>query len=117
MKLLWIRAVSLVIIVLLALPLPAMAQISNDAGEKQPLSKEQLAQLLAPVALYVKHPDGVCGKGDPTVGLPGKSTIRRTGRLVANRLSPTSPTSPIRGGNTKRLEGRRPIILGVFLPQ
>jgi hypothetical protein len=52
MKLFLTRTVSLFFLVLLALPLPIMAQNGNEADEKQPLTTEQLTQLLAPVALY-----------------------------------------------------------------
>ncbi len=51
-KLIWVSAVSAVIFVMLALPLPAMAQNGDDAEEAQTFSQEQLAQLLAPIALY-----------------------------------------------------------------
>ena len=45
------RIVSLVTAVLLALPLPAMAQNGGDTSQKQ-FSSEELAQLVAPIALY-----------------------------------------------------------------
>lgn len=46
-------AVSLVILVMLALPLPAMAQNDETVEEtQQTFNREQLAQLLAPIALY-----------------------------------------------------------------
>ena len=50
-KSLWMCAVSLFIALLLSLPLLAMAQQGDDAPQKK-LSKEELAQLLAPIALY-----------------------------------------------------------------
>ncbi|WP_298272332.1 DUF3300 domain-containing protein [Geobacter sp.] len=46
----WMRAVSLLVIVLLTMPMATMAQ--NDGNERENFSKEQLAQLLAPIALY-----------------------------------------------------------------
>lgn len=51
LKSLWMRAVCLFVAVLLALPLEAMAQQGDDAPQKM-LSREELAQLLAPIALY-----------------------------------------------------------------
>ncbi len=51
-KSLRIRAVTLFILILLALPTLSVAQTGSSAGDRQPLSQEQLAQLLAPVALY-----------------------------------------------------------------
>ncbi len=50
-KSLWMRAVGLFTTVLLALPLPSMAQTGGEAPEKK-LTKEELAQLVAPIALY-----------------------------------------------------------------
>jgi hypothetical protein len=47
----WMRAVTLFIAILLSLPLQAMAQQEGEAPQKK-LSKEELAQLLAPIALY-----------------------------------------------------------------
>jgi len=46
------RAVSLFITILLALPLQAVAQGVGDAPQQKKLSNEELAQLLAPIALY-----------------------------------------------------------------
>lgn len=43
---------SLVIFVMLALPFPTMAQNGGNGEEAQTFSQEQLAQLLAPIALY-----------------------------------------------------------------
>ena len=53
----WMRTVSLVTAVLLALPLPAMAQNGGDPSQQAPSSQiqfspEELAQLVAPIALY-----------------------------------------------------------------
>ena len=48
---LWMRAVSLCIALLLSLSFQAMAQQGDDASQTK-LSKEELAQLLAPIALY-----------------------------------------------------------------
>lgn len=53
----WMRIVSLVTAVLLALPLPAMAQNGTsvspqDAQSRRHFSQEELAQLVAPIALY-----------------------------------------------------------------
>ena len=54
----WIRPVSLVTAVLLALPLPAMAQNGGNSSQQQAqpaqkqFSQEELAQLVAPIALY-----------------------------------------------------------------
>src|SRR5512144_1287369 len=50
-KLSWMRILSFFIAMLLALPLQALAQAEGDAPQKK-LSKEELAQLLAPIALY-----------------------------------------------------------------
>ncbi|HTY21390.1 MAG TPA: DUF3300 domain-containing protein [Geobacteraceae bacterium] len=50
-KSLWMRAVSLLVALLLSLPLEAMAQQEGGAPQ-QMLSREELAQLLAPIALY-----------------------------------------------------------------
>jgi hypothetical protein len=47
-----VRGVSLVIFVMLALPFPTMAQNGGNGEETQTFSQEQLAQLLAPIALY-----------------------------------------------------------------
>ena len=46
----WMRGVSLLTVVLLAMPLGALAQDDDRGGEY--FSKEQLTQLLAPIALY-----------------------------------------------------------------
>ncbi len=46
------RLVSLMIIVVLALPLPGLAQDAGNAAPSPSFSKEQLAQMLAPIALY-----------------------------------------------------------------
>lgn len=46
------RSVSLLIIVLLALPLPGLAQGEGGAAPPASFTKEQLAQMLAPIALY-----------------------------------------------------------------
>lgn len=57
-KSLWMRSVSLVTAVLLALPLPAMAQYDGNPSQQQAspdrkqFSPEELAQLVAPIALY-----------------------------------------------------------------
>ena len=51
-KSIWMRAVKLIITVLLALPLPTIAQTNGDTAVKQVFTQEQLAQLLAPIALY-----------------------------------------------------------------
>ncbi len=49
----WMRTLCLITAVLLALPLPAMAQIDNDPSQPQKqFSQEELAQLVAPIALY-----------------------------------------------------------------
>ena len=48
---LWMRAASLFIAFLLAIPLQVMAQPAGDSSPKK-LSQEELAQLLAPIALY-----------------------------------------------------------------
>jgi len=50
-KSLWMRTVILIIAALLVLPFMAMAQEEGGAAQKK-LSKEELAQLLAPIALY-----------------------------------------------------------------
>jgi len=46
------RLVGLLIIVLLAMPLPGLAQGEGGAVSSASFSKEQLAQMLAPIALY-----------------------------------------------------------------
>lgn len=46
----WIRVVSLLVIVLLTVPMVTLAQ--DDENETANFTKEQLAQLLAPIALY-----------------------------------------------------------------
>jgi hypothetical protein len=46
------RSVSLLIIVLLAAPLPGLAQGGGGAAPSASFTKEQLAQILAPIALY-----------------------------------------------------------------
>lgn len=50
-KQLWMPVISISIAILLALPLQPLAQ-SNSNAPQQKLSKEELAQLLAPIALY-----------------------------------------------------------------
>ena len=50
-KLLWMSVVSISLAILLALPLQSLAESNNNAPQKK-LSKEELAQLLAPIALY-----------------------------------------------------------------
>jgi len=50
-KTLWMCTVGLFIAILLAAPLQSMAEPGSDASQKK-LSKEELAQLLAPIALY-----------------------------------------------------------------
>lgn len=50
-KQLWMPVVSISIAILIALPLQSLAESNNDASQKK-LSKEELAQLLAPIALY-----------------------------------------------------------------
>lgn len=50
-KSLWMRGAIFFITLLLSLPVQAMAQQEGDAPQKM-LSKEELAQLLAPIALY-----------------------------------------------------------------
>jgi len=50
-KPLWLSAVLLLFALLLALPMQAMAQQESEGSAKK-LSKEELAQLLAPIALY-----------------------------------------------------------------
>ncbi|UFS70250.1 DUF3300 domain-containing protein [Geomonas sp. RF6] len=50
-KALWLRIATLLAAVLLALPLLALAQDSDNTPQKK-LSKEELGQLLAPIALY-----------------------------------------------------------------
>lgn len=50
-KLLWLWVVSLLLSVLIALPMQSMAE-SGDNAQQNKLSKEELAQLLAPIALY-----------------------------------------------------------------
>ncbi|BCS52875.1 DUF3300 domain-containing protein [Geobacter sp. SVR] len=56
LKSLWMRAVSLFIALLLAVPLPVTAQQDQQPQQGQApqkkLSKEELSQLLAPIALY-----------------------------------------------------------------
>ena len=54
LKSLWMRAMSLFIAILLFLPLQAMAQQGQQAGDvaQKKVSKEELAQLVAPIALY-----------------------------------------------------------------
>ena len=58
LKSFWMRTVSLVTAVLLALPLPAMAENGATPSPQQPApakklsTQEELAQLLAPIALY-----------------------------------------------------------------
>jgi hypothetical protein len=51
-KTIWMSAVATVIFVMLALPLPAIAQTGDNSEEAHTFSQEQLAQLLAPIALY-----------------------------------------------------------------
>jgi hypothetical protein len=51
LKSLWMRAIGLFIAILLALPLQVMAQNEGDASRKM-LQKEELVQMLAPIALY-----------------------------------------------------------------
>ncbi|MEN6373937.1 MAG: DUF3300 domain-containing protein [Smithella sp.] len=50
-KQLWMPVVSISIAILFALPLQSLAESNNNAPQKK-LSKEELAQLLAPIALY-----------------------------------------------------------------
>ena len=50
-RFLWMWSAGLLIAILLSLPLHAAAQEGGDAAGKE-LSKEELAQLLAPIALY-----------------------------------------------------------------
>jgi hypothetical protein len=50
-KTLWLHAVRLLIVIMLAFPLQTMAEPGSDASQKK-LSNEELAQLLAPIALY-----------------------------------------------------------------
>lgn len=50
-KMLWIPVVSILLAIMLALPLQSLAQSNNNASQKK-LAKEELAQLLAPIALY-----------------------------------------------------------------
>src|SRR5512136_3307271 len=50
-KLSWMPVVSISIAILLALPLQSLAESNGNAPQKK-LSKEELAQLLAPIALY-----------------------------------------------------------------
>ena len=47
----WLRAVSILVVILFVLPLQSLAQQEGEAPQKK-LSKEELAQLLAPIALY-----------------------------------------------------------------
>lgn len=54
---LWFRSISLYIILLLAVPLPAFSQVgegdqSRQEAQQQRFSQEELAQMLAPIALY-----------------------------------------------------------------
>ncbi|MFZ3208101.1 MAG: DUF3300 domain-containing protein, partial [Geobacteraceae bacterium] len=51
-KSIWKSAVTLFIFVMLALPLPVVAQTADNVEAAQTFSQEQLAQLLAPIALY-----------------------------------------------------------------
>jgi hypothetical protein len=51
-KTIWMCAVTTVILAMLALPLPGIAQAGDNSEEAQTFSQEQLAQLLAPIALY-----------------------------------------------------------------
>lgn len=51
-KTIWMSAVTTVIFAMLALPLPTIAQTGDNSEEAQTFSEEQLAQLLAPIALY-----------------------------------------------------------------
>ncbi|MDD2310727.1 MAG: DUF3300 domain-containing protein [Desulfuromonadaceae bacterium] len=51
-KTIWLSAVTTVIFAMLALPLPAIAQAGDNSEEAEAFSQEQLAQLLAPIALY-----------------------------------------------------------------
>lgn len=46
------RSVTLLIIALLAMPLPGLAQIEGDSASAASFTKEQLAQMLAPIALF-----------------------------------------------------------------
>lgn len=46
------RAISLFIIFLLVIPLPALSRDTGDAAPSPAFTKEQLAQMLAPIALY-----------------------------------------------------------------
>ena len=48
---LWMRAVGLFVAFLIAIPLQVLAQPEGDTSQKK-LSQEELAQLLAPIALY-----------------------------------------------------------------
>jgi len=48
----WMHAVIVVLAVLLAVPLPALAQSDGSKPPPQSVSKEELAQLVAPIALY-----------------------------------------------------------------
>jgi hypothetical protein len=51
-KSIWLSVVCAVIFVMLALPLAAMAQTGDNGDEAQTFSQEELAQMLAPIALY-----------------------------------------------------------------
>lgn len=56
-KTLWFRSIALYIILVLAFPLPVLAQERSSAGAQQEsqqkiFSQEELAQMLAPIALY-----------------------------------------------------------------
>jgi len=50
-KPLWIKVVNLLLVMLLALPCQGMAQEGGGDSPKK-LSQEELAQLVAPIALY-----------------------------------------------------------------
>lgn len=51
-KSIWMSAMTLLVLVMLALPSPAMPQDADNDEEVQTFTQEQLAQLLAPIALY-----------------------------------------------------------------
>jgi hypothetical protein len=48
----WMRAMSLFVAILLALPLQAVGQEGGNGSQQDKLSKEEIAQLVAPIALY-----------------------------------------------------------------
>lgn len=82
------RSVSLLIIVLLAMPLPGLAQSGGGAAPSASFTKEQLAQMLAPIALY---PDALLSQilmasTYPLEVVEAERWVRKNGNLRGDEL-------------------------------